>query len=521
MTKEKISPAAWNLISFSAIIMASLACYWSASDIFFVADDFVWLERAKYTVTGETLSIFMVDGNGLYFDPLVYLSFWLNYILNGLDPTWYHRFDLFAHTANALLVGYLALLLTKSNVAALFSGLIFAVSPTNADSVLWPSDRVDTLAALFYLSSIVSYMRYKDRHDNVCYLLSVVLFAISLSAKSTPVILPAIILTLERVYYTNNRYKDVLLRVAPFFLISIFYLALLFYASPKVETSQGVSGLNTKEFLRGIAVLFFPESLIAGREGLYTILSTLLLISISLFGMFAVSFRSYLVIFMMIASIIVPVLFLKVSFVYATPSNPDYYVLGSICHRIYLAVTGFSILMGTTTAFLLEKSKKHKVLWYNISIFLIAVIFYYGHSYVKEREGIWRSYARQYTDYAWMIKSMPAEKRDMSGYSSLYLIGSPFRSFTQSIIRVYSENGDLVVKHVRHYSEIPDVVSSSERSAVWALGKTVKFVDVTEEVRGYQRMLNMCGNMPGEEEKRECREESSRVRNRLNALILF
>lgn len=513
--KEKIPPA--SCIPFLGIALASFVCYWNSSTLFFVADDFIWLERAKYLVTGKPLSIFKIEDNGLYFDPLVYLSFWLNYILNGLDPTWYHRFDLFTHTANALLVGYLALLITKSNVAAFFSGLIFAVSPTNADSVLWPSDRVDTLAALFYLSSIASYMRYKDRQDNMCYLLSIVLFAISLSAKSIPVILPAIILTLEAVYYNNNRYKDVFLKVAPFFLISVVYLALLFHASPIVDTPQSLSGLNAIELLKVIAVLFFPESLIAEREGLFMAISILLLISISLFGMIAISFRSYLVISMMIAAVIIPVLFLKVSVVYATPSNPEYNVLGSICHRIYLSVTGFSILVGMTTAFLLEKSKNYKVLWYTA---LIAAIFYFGHHYVKEREGIWRSLAKHYIDHTWMIKGMPDEKRNLSGYSTLYLIDSTYRGFAQSIIRIYSENRDLVLMRVRHYSEISDI-SSSEDTAAWAMGKSGNFVNVTEEIKTYHRIINTCGSMADEKGKRDCWKESSRVINRLNALILF
>lgn len=518
--KEKISPLAWNLLIFSAIIAASFACYWGASDIFFVADDFLWLERAKYTVPNDFLSIFKPE-SWTYFDTLVHLLFRANFIFAGLNPAWYHRTDLIIHSINASLVAYLAFLLTRNRTASFFSGFIFAVSHTNSDSVLFMSDRVDTLAALFYLSSIVLYIHYqKERHVKFYYL-SISFFVISLFAKITPVILPLIILTLELTAQgEEKRTKKVLVRLVPYFILSAAYLIVLSYGFPKGMVQPG-SGLNTKDFLRGISVLFFPESMIVGREGVYNIISILLMASAAGLGAFLIPRRSLFVILVMIAAIIGPLLFLRLSFVYASPSTPPYFVLGSICHRLYLGVSGFSILIGTIVAFSLEKSKKYKVLWCSTIIFMVSIFFYYGHNYAKERQGIWRAHARQYTDYVGMIKGIEDEKRNLSGYSSLYLIGSPFRSFTQSIIRVYSENGDLVVKHVRHYSEIPDGVSSSERSAVWALSRRAKFVDVTEDVSGYQGMRNTCGNIADEKERKGCWVEFSALTNRINALILF
>lgn len=344
------------VLAVLGIAGASFACYWNASDIFFIADDFVWLERVKFLISKDPFIIFKSEG--LYFDTLVYLLFWLNYITSGLDPTWFHRTDLFIHTVNALLVSYLSFLLTKNRTAAFFAGLIFAVSPTNADAVLWPSSRVDTAAAVFYLSSISTYILYQRERRTGLYCLSLVLFAASLTAKSTPAILPVVILALELVSCSKTGCKAVLFRLSPFFLLSGLYLMLLSYNSTQAitQTFQIGGGLNTKGLLRGVSVLFFPESLIAAREALCMSLSVLLLILIIGVSLFFIPARSVLVVSTMIAAIIVPLLFMSGTYVYATPSNPAYYVMGSICHRIYLGMAGFSIMIGTAIAFFIDRS---------------------------------------------------------------------------------------------------------------------------------------------------------------------
>ncbi len=76
------------------IILISFTAYAPVFDNFFAWDDFLWLYRAK-TMWTDPARIF--ESEGLYFDPLVYLSFWINYILFGLDPKWYHVTDVTIH----------------------------------------------------------------------------------------------------------------------------------------------------------------------------------------------------------------------------------------------------------------------------------------------------------------------------------------------------------------------------------------------------------------------------------------
>lgn len=449
----KSSSKILGILLILGIISASFVCYWPTSDIFFVVDDFLWLERGKFQIINDPGSIFKSEG--LYFDPLVYLSFWLNYIISGLNPIGYHLVDIVIHTINALLVAYLTSLLTQNKVAAFFSGFIFAVSFTNADSVIWPSSRVDTLSIVFYLGSICSYLSFQRRMRIGFYYLSILFFAISLSAKSTPIILPVVILTLEIAFYDKMGLKKVLIRLIPFILISGTYLILLFHNSQQITdiASSILSGFNIKGALQGLAVLFFPESLIATGENLYISLSVLFFISIMGLGIFSFSARPLSIACVMVAVIIVPLLFMPMSFVYATPSDAPYNVLGSICHRIYLGVAGFSVMVGITIAFSLEKARRHgKYLFYIVFVVLVVLFFIYGFTFIRERERLWRV---QGEAVEWTVEQIKQKKYMMSKYSKIYLIGDHM-GFIQSVFRLYFDNGDLIIENIESSEQVSD-----------------------------------------------------------------
>lgn len=505
--KEKILLLIQFISSLLGIAVASFIFYWSMTDAFFVADDFVWLERAKY-LAERPLSIF--SSEGLYFDPLVYILFRINYILGGLNPQWYHLTDLFIHLVNAGLVFTLAMLLTESKVAAFASGLIFAVWPTNADSVLWLSSRVDTLSAIFSLSSIISYILFQRKGKAMFYGVSLISFSIALSAKSTPIILPFVIASLEMSNLKGR--KDILHRLLPFFLISITYLFLLFYNSSAAPIK--INNLNMIGPLRALTVLFFPESIIAARETFFMGVSILLLATIAILNMFfAPTMRVFFITFTIIASIIMPLMLLS----YASAVTSPQYVLASICHRLYLAVAGLSILMGVTLIFLIKKFERYRASCLIIQGFFIAGILLYGYTYVKERKQIWMEYTKFYKLLVTMVKNTKSDNNGYSNISKLYLVGFPY-SFMPSISRIYLDNPNLSVDSVAHYSQVPDIKRTKETVGVWVLTHDVKFADIREEVQVYQETRETCRTLLEKKERDACIKELSRLTQKLNVL---
>ena len=102
-----------------------------------------------------------------------YLTFALNYKLNGLDVTCYHIFNITIHLLNAILVYFLVSLTFKtpfmqgsklreqSQYIALFTGLLFVSHPIQTEAVTYIFQRLASLAAFFYLLSIVLYIKWR------------------------------------------------------------------------------------------------------------------------------------------------------------------------------------------------------------------------------------------------------------------------------------------------------------------------------------------------------------------------
>ncbi len=89
-------------------------------------------------------------------------SHMIDYTLGGLEPFVYHLFNVVYHAITTLLVYALARRITGNDLAALFAGLLFAVHPVHVDSVTYISGRRDVLSTLFYLASLLAYIRFRD-----------------------------------------------------------------------------------------------------------------------------------------------------------------------------------------------------------------------------------------------------------------------------------------------------------------------------------------------------------------------
>ncbi len=147
--------------------------------------------------------------------PISQTSFWIEWRLWGMNPLGYHVTNLLLHIAASLL---LYLLLRQLAIpGALPAGLLFALHPVNVEAVAWISQRKTLLAMVFFLLSIMCWLR--SRGYDRWYILSVLGFLLAMLSKGSAVTLPLILLLLA--WWQNKLDRRLLLRTAAFFAIAL------------------------------------------------------------------------------------------------------------------------------------------------------------------------------------------------------------------------------------------------------------------------------------------------------------
>jgi tetratricopeptide (TPR) repeat protein len=122
-------------------------------------DDRLVLKRAEDYKNPRFLSIvfkvpfwgFSPTGAGNYYRPIVTLTYWLNYMLFGLKPGYYHALNLLVHTANGILLFFIILRISGRKELSFFTSALFLTHPIHTASVAWISGRTDLLALMFML----------------------------------------------------------------------------------------------------------------------------------------------------------------------------------------------------------------------------------------------------------------------------------------------------------------------------------------------------------------------------------
>jgi len=166
---------------------------------------------------------FTTQRNGTYV-PLPLLTWAVEFKLFGLNPFPYHLDNLILHLLCTLLVYWLFRLLRLPGIYAALGAFLFGIHPMHVESVAWITERKDLLFSLFYLGSLITYVKFiLSKNGNLKYLLlTLLLFVLSLFSKIQAVSLPLSLLLLD--YFFDRPLKLNLL----YEKISFFFFSLIF-----------------------------------------------------------------------------------------------------------------------------------------------------------------------------------------------------------------------------------------------------------------------------------------------------
>lgn len=255
-----------------AVIVLTLFSYRGVySSGFIWDDDDLVTENYDLRSVDGLKRIWTEPASQLQYYPMTFTSFWIEYQLWRDAPAGYHLVNVFLHVINAFLVW---LILVRLKVPGAFlAAIVFAVHPVHVETVAWISERKNLLSTVFYLLSMLSFVKYfgvgkggalAHKKNTALYFLALLFYCFALFSKTVTLSLPVVLLL---ILWWKNRTVEPgqVLRIVPMLVIGIVlgWLTVSIERYQMGEIGRSWSLLMIERFLiAGNAVWFYIGKLI-------------------------------------------------------------------------------------------------------------------------------------------------------------------------------------------------------------------------------------------------------------------
>src|SRR5215470_86480 len=203
----------------AALSIAVLIVYQPVWNGGFLWDDAAHVTRPDLRSWQGLWSIWSTPGATQQYYPLTHSFFWLQHRLWGDLPSGYHVVNIVLHAAAASIVG---LILHRLAIpGAYLAAAIFALHPVQVESVAWVAEIKNTLSAVFYLSAVIAWLRYRDEENIAAYALALGLFVLALASKTVTATLPAALLVIEWWRRGRLEWRRDVVPLVPFFILGV------------------------------------------------------------------------------------------------------------------------------------------------------------------------------------------------------------------------------------------------------------------------------------------------------------
>ena len=183
--------ATWRWVILLALVFAAYAPSQHAE--FVNWDDPIHVYENPRVTSPDALRHAWTDGTKPGFYPVLYGIYRLEWLAGGGKAWLFHVDNVLLHAVNMLLVGLLARALAMGPLAAWLVAGVWALHPVHVESVAWVTERKNVLYVLFWLGSLLLYLRSRRPGSGaaLAYAASLVLFVLSLLSKAAAMTLPA------------------------------------------------------------------------------------------------------------------------------------------------------------------------------------------------------------------------------------------------------------------------------------------------------------------------------------------
>jgi tetratricopeptide (TPR) repeat protein len=223
------------------IVVAVFISYFPSISGGFIWDDELLITQNSLLKVSDGLYQIWCTTEATDYWPVINTTFWIEWRLWGINPIGYHAVNVILHVVEALLIW---LILRKLSIPGAFlAAAIFAVHPVNVESVAWIAQRKNTMAMLFFLLSILWYLKFvklahrptfgrcpfadkqftaqnppSTAHCFLWYWLSLLAFVLAMLGKGSVAVLPMLLLGV--VWWLRPLTRRDLAWTAPFFAVA-------------------------------------------------------------------------------------------------------------------------------------------------------------------------------------------------------------------------------------------------------------------------------------------------------------
>ena len=174
-------------------------------------------------ISFRNLKLSFADYYDNIYQPFVLMSWAFDYAIDGLNPRVFHIHNLVIHLINICLVFFFIQLLFSDKRISIITSFLFAVHSMHIESVAWISERKDLLYAMYFLLSLIMYIKYVKSSQIRFYVFSLVLFLFSLFSKGLAVALAPTIVAIDFFLKRKIFSKKVIIEKIPFLIFAIFF----------------------------------------------------------------------------------------------------------------------------------------------------------------------------------------------------------------------------------------------------------------------------------------------------------
>ena len=216
--KNLVQRKTW--IAMFVICVAALQAYAPAIRAGWIWDDDSYiLENPAVQLPRGVLDAWVPGSTPQYY-PLVFVSFWVQHAVHGLDPYGYHLANVLLHVGSSIMLWRL---LRRLRVpGSLLAAGLFALHPVQVETVAWVTERKNVLSMAFALASLIAWVRFlQDTRPFAAragwWGLSFVLFAMAMLSKTTAVAVPVAMVAIAwwRPWYAADDHPELARPASP------------------------------------------------------------------------------------------------------------------------------------------------------------------------------------------------------------------------------------------------------------------------------------------------------------------